>query len=91
LTAEALGTFFLVMAVIGSGIMAAKLAGGNEAIALLCNTLPMGAVLFVIITIFISVYGYTPSQSRRTTLCHQTSAEPIRQRSPYVERIAIAI
>src|SRR5262245_64342245 len=54
LAAEALGTFFLVMAVVGSGIMAEKLAGGNEAIALLCNTLPTGAVLFVIITIFIS-------------------------------------
>ena len=39
LAAEALGTFFLVMAVVGSGIMAEKLAGGNEAIALLCNTL----------------------------------------------------
>jgi glycerol uptake facilitator-like aquaporin len=57
LAAETLGTFFLVMAVVGSGIMAAKLAGGNEAIALLCNTLPTGAVLFVIITIFISVSG----------------------------------
>src|SRR5262245_22103897 len=57
LAAEALGTFFLVMAVVGSGIMAEKLAGGNEAIALLCNTLPTGAVLFLIITIFISVSG----------------------------------
>jgi glycerol uptake facilitator-like aquaporin len=57
LTAEALGTFFLVMAVVGSGIMAQKLAGGNEAIALLCNTLPTGAVLFVIITVFVSVSG----------------------------------
>lgn len=57
LAAEALGTFFLVMAVVGSGIMAEKLAGGNGAIALLCNTLPTGAVLFVIITIFVSVSG----------------------------------
>ena len=57
LAAEALGTFFLVMAVVGSGIMAEKLAGGNQAIALLCNTLPTGAVLFVIITIFVSVSG----------------------------------
>ena len=57
LAAEALGTFFLVMAVVGSGIMAEKLAGGDEAIALLCNTLPTGAVLFVIITIFVSVSG----------------------------------
>jgi len=39
LMAEALGTALLVAAVIGSGIMAAKLTGGNTAIALLCNTL----------------------------------------------------
>jgi len=57
LAAEALGTFFLVMAVVGSGIMAARLAGGNEAIALLCNTLATGAVLVVIITIFVSISG----------------------------------
>ena len=57
LAAEALGTFFLVMAVVGSGIMAQKLAGGNEALALLCNTIATGAVLFVIITIFVSVSG----------------------------------
>lgn len=57
LVAEALGTFFLVMAVVGSGIMAQKLAGGNVALALLCNTVPTGAVLFVIITIFVSVSG----------------------------------
>ena len=57
LAAEALGTFFLVMAVVGSGIMAAKLAGGNEALALLCNTLATGAVLVVIIVIFVSISG----------------------------------
>jgi glycerol uptake facilitator-like aquaporin len=49
LAAEALGTVFLVMAVVGSGIMAEKLAGGNEALALLCNTLATAAVLVVII------------------------------------------
>jgi glycerol uptake facilitator-like aquaporin len=57
LAAEALGTLILVMAVVGSGIMAEKLAGGNQAIALLCNTLPTGAVLFVIITIFMPISG----------------------------------
>jgi len=57
LTAEALGTGFLVAAVVGSGIMAESLAGGNQAIALLCNTIPTGAVLFVIITVFIAVSG----------------------------------
>ena len=49
--AEALGTGLLVTAVVGSGIMAAKLAGGNAAVALLCNTIPTGAILFVLITI----------------------------------------
>lgn len=57
LTAEALGTGFLVAAVVGSGIMAEKLSGGNGAIALLCNTIPTGAVLFVLITVFLSVSG----------------------------------
>ncbi|MEM7193041.1 MAG: MIP/aquaporin family protein, partial [Pseudomonadota bacterium] len=57
LAAEGLGTFLLVMAVVGSGIMAERLAGGNNALALLCNTLATGAVLFVIITIFIQVSG----------------------------------
>jgi glycerol uptake facilitator-like aquaporin len=57
LTAEALGTGFLVAAVVGSGIMAEKLADGNGAVALLCNTIPTGAVLFVIITVFIQVSG----------------------------------
>jgi len=57
LTAEALGTGFLVAAVVGSGVMAERLAGGNEAIALLCNTIPTGAVLFVIIAIFMPLSG----------------------------------
>jgi glycerol uptake facilitator-like aquaporin len=49
---EWLGTAFLLAAVVGSGIMAQKLAGGNGAIALLCNTLPTGAILVVLILIF---------------------------------------
>src|SRR5215831_9029046 len=49
---ECLGTAFLLAAVVGSGIMAAKLAGGNNAIALLCNTLPTSAILVVLILIF---------------------------------------
>jgi len=47
--AEALGTAFLLAAVVGSGIMAQRLAGGNGALALLCNTLPTGAILAVLI------------------------------------------
>jgi glycerol uptake facilitator-like aquaporin len=49
LVAEALGTAFLLAGVVGSGIMAAKLSGGNDALALLCNTLPTGAILTVLI------------------------------------------
>jgi glycerol uptake facilitator-like aquaporin len=55
--AEGLGTAFLLAAVVGSGIMAAKLAGGNEALALLCNTLPTGAILTVLILTFGPVSG----------------------------------
>jgi len=52
LVAEWLGSAFLLAAVVGSGIMAQKLAGGNAALALLCNTLPTGAILVVLILIF---------------------------------------
>jgi glycerol uptake facilitator-like aquaporin len=47
--AEALGTGLLVATVVGSGIMAEKLAGGNVAMALLGNTIPTGAILVVLI------------------------------------------
>lgn len=50
LAAEGLGTAFLLATVVGSGIMAAKLAGGNTAIALLGNTIPTGAILVVLIS-----------------------------------------
>jgi glycerol uptake facilitator-like aquaporin len=54
---EFLGTAFLLAAVIGSGIMAQRLSGGNDALALLCNTLPTGAILTVLILIFGPVSG----------------------------------
>ena len=54
---EALGTAFLLAAVVGSGIMAQKLAGGNDALALLCNTLPTGCILAVLILIFSPLSG----------------------------------
>jgi glycerol uptake facilitator-like aquaporin len=57
LTAEGLGTAFLLAAVVGSGIMAENLAGGNQALALLCNTLPTGAILAVLILIFAPISG----------------------------------
>jgi glycerol uptake facilitator-like aquaporin len=49
---EWLGTAFLLAAVVGSGIMAERLAGGNVALALLCNTIPTGAILVVLILVF---------------------------------------
>ena len=57
LVAEALGTAFLLAAIIGSGIMAERLAGGNQAIALLANTLATGAALVVLIATFAPVSG----------------------------------
>jgi glycerol uptake facilitator-like aquaporin len=56
LFSEGLGTAILVATVIGSGIMAERLAGGNQAIALLGNTIPTGAILVVIITILGPVF-----------------------------------
>jgi glycerol uptake facilitator-like aquaporin len=57
LVCEGLGTAFLLAAVVGSGIMAQKLAGGNSALALLGNTLPTGAILVVLILIFSPLSG----------------------------------
>jgi len=57
LAAETLGTAFLLAAVVGSGIMAQRLSGGNDALALLGNTLPTGAMLVVLILIFGPISG----------------------------------
>ena len=48
---EFIGTAFLLATVVGSGIMAERLAGGNIAIALLGNTIPTGAILVVLIVV----------------------------------------
>jgi glycerol uptake facilitator-like aquaporin len=55
--AEALGTAFLLAAVVGSGIMGERLAGGNIAIALLANSLATGAMLVALILTFGHVSG----------------------------------
>jgi len=57
IAAEALGSFFLFACVIGSGIMAQNLSGGNDAVALLGNTLATGAMLFVLITMLGPISG----------------------------------
>lgn len=55
--AEALGTFFLLAAVVGSGIMAERLANGNTALALLANTAATGGALIALIMSFSSLSG----------------------------------
>jgi glycerol uptake facilitator-like aquaporin len=57
LAAEFLGTCLLIATVVGSGIMAEALAGGNVAVALLGNTLPTGAILVVLITMLGPISG----------------------------------
>jgi glycerol uptake facilitator-like aquaporin len=57
LAAEFLGTAFLLVAVVGSGIMGERLAGGNDAIALLANSLATGAALVALILTFGPVSG----------------------------------
>jgi glycerol uptake facilitator-like aquaporin len=57
LSAEFLGTLFLLATVVGSGIMGERLAGGNIALALLANSLATGAVLVVLITLFAPLSG----------------------------------
>ena len=57
LAAEGTGSFFLFATVVGSGIMAERLAGGNVGVALLGNTLATGAILFVLITMLGPVSG----------------------------------
>lgn len=57
LTAEALGSFFLFAGVIGSGVMAEALAQGNDALALLANTVATGAILYVLIAMLGPISG----------------------------------
>src|ERR1700726_5324738 len=55
--AEAIGTALLLSTVVGSGIMAERLAAGNIALALLCNTLATGAALVALILTFGPISG----------------------------------
>ena len=57
LIAEGVGAFYLFAAVVGSGIMAANLSGGNDGVALLANTLATGAILFVLIAMLGPISG----------------------------------
>ncbi|MBL9068871.1 MAG: aquaporin family protein [Sphingopyxis sp.] len=57
IVAEGIGSFFLFACVIGSGIMAQTLSGGNDGVALLANTAATGAILFVLITMLGPISG----------------------------------
>lgn len=57
IAAEGVGAFFLFACVIGSGIMAQALSGGNNGVALLANTIATGAILFVLITMLGPISG----------------------------------
>lgn len=74
--AEALGSFFLFAAVVGSGIMAETLAGGNVAVALLGNTLATAAILFVLITMLGPISGahFNPAVTLAFALRGETGA-----------------
>lgn len=76
LLAEALGSFFLFATVVGSGIMAESLAGGNVAVALLGNTLATAAMLFVLITMLGPISGahFNPAVTLVFTLRREIAA-----------------
>jgi glycerol uptake facilitator-like aquaporin len=75
LAAEFLGTAMLLCAVVGSGIMAERLAGGNVAIALLANTIATGAALVALILMFAPVSGahFNPVVSMSAAINGETS------------------
>ena len=78
LAGEFIGTAFLLATVVGSGIMAERLAGGNIAIALLGNTIPTGAILYVLITVFGPVSGahFNPAVTLAFALKRDIGAGP---------------
>jgi glycerol uptake facilitator-like aquaporin len=82
LFAEVLGTGLLVATVVGSGVMAERLAAGNQALALLCNTIPTGAILVVLVTIFAPISGahFNPAVSAVFALRREF---PARELGPY--------
>lgn len=81
LGAEFLGSLILFATVIGSGIMAERLAGGNVAVALLGNTLATGAVLYVLITALGPVSGaqFNPAVTLMLAPCAQWGALVVAQ------------
>lgn len=81
--AEGLGAALLLAAVVGSGIMGLKLAGGNVALALLANALATGAMLFVLVLVFAPISGahFNPAVSLAMALRRQLRWRDV---GPYV-------
>jgi glycerol uptake facilitator-like aquaporin len=83
LLAEGLGTMLLLTVVIGSGIMAERLAGGNDAIALLANTFATVGGLYILIEVFAPISGahFNPAV---TAVMASRRALPWNLLAPYV-------
>lgn len=83
LLAEFIGTAFLLIGVVGSGIMAQNMSGGNDGLALLANAIATGAMLYVIITTLGPVSGahFNPAVTLAFTL---RGEHPRRQALPYM-------
>lgn len=83
LAAETLGTAFLLIAVVGSGIMASSLSGGNTGLALLCNAVATGCALYVLITVLGPVSGahFNPAVTLAFTLLRKIG---LREAAGYV-------
>src|SRR6201984_2318691 len=80
---EFIGTAFLVAAVVGSGIMAERLAAGNVALALLANTIATGAALVALILAFAPISGahFNPAVSFAAALEGQL---PVSEAGSYI-------
>lgn len=83
LVAEGLGTAFLLAVVVGSGIMAERLAGGNVALALLANALATGAGLVALILLFGPVSGAHFNPAVTLSEAWQKNL-PAREVAPYI-------
>src|SRR5688572_11060496 len=83
LVAEGLGTALLLAVVVGSGIMAERLAGGNVAIALLANTIATGAGLVALILMFGTISGAHFNPVVTLSEAYQRNI-PLREVAPYI-------